>query len=70
MAKRKKESGRIGLTKPWLKPAYPPALEAALRETQPGMGDICDVTSVHNCGECRDWQSTKGRDRGYCLLHQ
>jgi hypothetical protein len=69
MAQREKELRRIGLTNPWLKAGYPPALEAALRETWPGMGNICDVTSLHNCGECRDWQPAKGPDRGYCLLH-
>jgi hypothetical protein len=55
---------------PRFTPSLAPALEQVLRLTSPGTADICDVNSLHICGECGHWSpSGNKRVEGVCTLY-
>jgi hypothetical protein len=46
-------------------------LEEALRRTEPGMADIVDLGSLHNCEQCGNWRAIEGKDgQGRCALYE
>ena len=49
------------LGKPHLTPAHSPALERALRETEPGM---VEIGSLYVCRECRHWAQEQESGQG------